>query len=77
MDDFWQVMGITLGGVMVALIGIFGCAQMGAYMACNKYELLTDHQTSFSISTQCLINVDGRWMNADTYMKNSSEIKVK
>lgn len=75
--DFYAPMAVILSFIALLLAAIGQVNIMVTKNACNTYEVVTGHSTKYSAGTGCLINVDGQWMNAESYMRNNSEIKVK
>jgi hypothetical protein len=64
-------------GIVAAFVGMGLAVQYGANSAqCRNLHNLMDVETNVSLSTGCLVKVDGRWMSGDSAVTNTREVTI-
>lgn len=67
---------------VVALVVVMICAGLTAQYSVNDHQCRDLHdlmgvETHVSLSTGCLVKIDGRWMSGDSAVTNTREVTVK
>lgn len=80
--DFLKFVSVLLAGIAILLAavggGMYGIQYVWERDACSTYSHQTGFPSSYTWSTACLLRTpDGRWVDAEAYLKNVQDVKVK
>lgn len=62
-SDGWWGLVISLGALVVMLLGLRGCDAW----QCSEVEATTGRSTQWRLISGCYVEVDGRWIPRDSW----------